>query len=124
MHIREEILAGLDGLGIEYEIISHPAAHTMEECELPMKLLGGLMPKNLFLRPRRQEVFYLCILRPDAAFSASEISRQAGSSRLQFASEEELFRVLKTRPGAISPLALMLESANASSSISVTFFDK
>ena len=111
MEINKRILAGLDRMGIEYEIISHPPAHTMEECALPERLLGGVMPKNLFLRPRRQEEFYLCVARADAPFKTSVVSKQAGASRLGFASEEELYRLLLTRPGAISPLALMLEEA-------------
>lgn len=111
MNVPEEILSFLGQAGIRYELASHPPVHTMEECELPMRLLGGLMPKNLFLRPRRQELFYLCITRPDAAFRTSDVSRQVGSSRLQFASEEELFTRLHARPGAASPLGLIFGEA-------------
>ena len=111
MEINERILDGLRRMGVPYDLIAHPPVHTMEECAEPARRLGGVMPKNLFLRPRRQADFYLCVTRPEAVFRASEISRQAGSSRLGFASEEELYAVLRTRPGAISPLALMLEEA-------------
>lgn len=111
METRETILWELKRMGIEYELAYHPPAHTMKECEEPMRILDGLVPKNLFLRPRRQEEFYLCVLRPDSAFRASAVSRQVGSSRLQFASEEEISRLLHTRPGAITPLALIFEEA-------------
>lgn len=111
MEFHEEILRFLDGLGVRYELIEHPPVHTMEECEGPMKALHGLMPKNLFLRPRRQAEFWLCIVRPDAAFSTSSVSRQVGSSRLQFASAEEMNEILLTQPGAVSPLALIREEA-------------
>lgn len=111
MDINERILAALDRMSIPYDLLAHPPAHTMADCEEPMRLLGGVMPKNLFLRPRRQEDFYLCLTRPDAVFHTSSISRQVGSSRLGFASEEELMRLMQTKPGAISPLALLLEEA-------------
>ena len=111
MEFHEEILRFLDGQGIRYDLMEHPPVHTMEECEGPMKALHGLMPKNLFLRPRRQAEFYLCIVRPDAAFSTSLVSKQIGSSRLQFASAEEMQDILLTQPGAVSPLALIREEA-------------
>ena len=111
MDVCERITEGLKALSIPFDLISHPPAHTMEDCKEPMRILGGVMPKNLFLRPRRQEEFYLCVTMPDALFRTSDISRQVGSSRLQFASEEELERLLLTRPGSTSPLGLMFEEA-------------
>lgn len=111
MNVSELILRKLDELNIPYDLISHPPAHTMEECAESERILGGVMPKNLFLRPRRQEEFYLCITRPDAVYKASVVSKQAGASRLGFASEEELFSILRTKAGSTSPFALMFEEA-------------
>lgn len=111
MDVKTRIFEALDRLGIPYEALQHPPAHTMEECAEPARKLGGVMPKNLFLRPRRQEQFYLCLTRPDAVFRTSQVSRQAGASRLGFASEEELMRLLHARPGSASPLGLMFEEA-------------
>lgn len=111
MTISELILKELETLGIPYDLVSHPPARTMEDCALSEHLLGGVMPKNLFLRPRRQEDFYLCITRPDAVYKASVVSKQAGASRLGFASEEELFSILHAIPGAANPLALIFDEA-------------
>ena len=111
MCFTELILKKLDELSIPFDLISHPPVHTMEDCAESERILGGVMPKNLFLRPRRQEDFYLCITRPDAVYKASVVSRQAGASRLGFASEEELFSILHAIPGAANPLALMFEEA-------------
>lgn len=111
MDVCECVLKALDRAGIAYDLAVHPPAHTMRECEGPARLLGGVVPKNLFLRPRRQEQFYLCLMHPDTPFRASCISRQAGASRLGFASEEEMTRLLLTRPGSASPLALLFEEA-------------
>ncbi len=105
------ILSTLEALNIPFDIAEHSAAHTMQDCKIPETLLGGVMPKNLFLRPRRQEEFYLCVTRPDAVFRTSSISRQAGASRLGFASEEELMRIMHARAGAAGPLSLLFEDA-------------
>lgn len=111
MDKRELIEKRLKDLGVPFDIVSHPPVRTMEDCALPERLLGGVMPKNLFLRPRRQEEFYLCITRPDAVYKASVVSKQAGASRLGFASEEELAAILHSVPGAANPFALMFEEA-------------
>ena len=111
MNVHEEVLGRLDELGIEYELLAHSAAHTMEACAPIASRLGGVMPKNLFLRPRRQEEFYLCVARPDAPFRTSSVSKQAGASRLGFASEDELMRLMRTRAGSTSPLGLLFEEA-------------
>lgn len=111
MNVRELIEKRLRELGIPYDIISHPPVRTMEDCAESERILGGVMPKNLLLRPRRQEEFYLCVTRPETVYKASVVSRQAGASRLGFASEEELFSLLHAVPGAASPLALMFEQA-------------
>ncbi len=105
------VLDALRRMNIPFEMAEHPAAHTMEDCKLPERLLGGVMPKNLFLRPRRQEEFYLCVTRPDAVLLTSSVSRQAGASRLGFASEEELLRIMHARAGAAGPLSLLFEEA-------------
>lgn len=113
-HEREAFIFILDALrrlNIPFELAEHPAAHTMEDCKVPERLLGGVMPKNLFLRPRRQEEFYLCVTRPAALFRTSSVSRQAGASRLSFASEEELERIMHARAGAAGPLSLLFEEA-------------
>ena len=111
MEVNERVIEGLRAMGIPFDLISHPAAHTMADCEAPARELGGLMPKNLFLVPKNRKVFWLCVTRPDAVFRTSDISKQVGSARLSFAPEEDLMRLLLTRPGAISPMGLMFEEA-------------
>lgn len=101
----------LDGLGIAYRTAEHPPARTMEDCAAVDARLGALTVKNLFLTPRRQKRYYLCLTRPDARFHTSDVSRQAGSPRLSFASEELLWEKLHARPGSASPMGLIFESA-------------
>ena len=105
------IFAYLDALGIPYRTASHPPARTMEDCAAVDARLGALTVKNLFLAPRRHKRCYLCLTRPDARFNTSDVSRQAGSPRLGFASEELLWEKLRARPGSASPMGLIFESA-------------
>ena len=107
--VKEDVLAALGALGIPYELLEHAPVHTMEDCRAAEEALGGVMPKNLFLTPRNHASHHLLIARAEAPFRTSRISRQLGVSRLSFATAEELMDMLRTLPGAISPLGLLFD---------------
>ena len=109
--IAREVFARLDAMGIEYETIEHPAVHTIEECAATDALLGAVTVKNYFLTTKNRKRFFLCLVRPEARFCSSDISRQAESSRLSFASEEDLLSRLRVHPGAVSPMGLLFDAA-------------
>ncbi|MBR4235755.1 MAG: prolyl-tRNA synthetase associated domain-containing protein [Clostridia bacterium] len=106
----ERVLARLDALGISYTLARHAAVSTIAECALPEKLLGALMPRNLFLCPRTRAHFCLLTAHPASVFRTGSISRQANSSRLSFAGAEDMAALLGTFPGAVSPLGLMFDT--------------
>ena len=107
--VKEDVLAALGALGIPYELLEHAPVHTMEDCRAAEEALGGVMPKNLFLTPRNHATHHLLIARAEAPFRTSRISRQLGVSRLSFATAEELMDMLRTLPGAISPMGLLFD---------------
>jgi Ala-tRNA(Pro) deacylase len=111
MSAREEILAFLDENGIHYDLVTHPPVHTIEDCIWAEKQLGCVVPKNLFLTPRNQSFYALCLTRPSALFRTADFSKQIGSSRLSFGGPEALMEKLLTAPGAVSPLGLIFPSA-------------
>ena len=107
--VKEDVLSALAALGVPYELLEHAPVHTMEDCKAAEEALGGVMPKNLFLTPRNHASHHLLIARADAPFRTSRISRQLGVSRLSFATAEELMDMLRTLPGAISPMGLLFD---------------
>ncbi|MBQ3079659.1 MAG: hypothetical protein IJC48_06660 [Clostridia bacterium] len=94
---------------LTYRIAAHKRVSAISECVIAEKLLGGVMPRNLFLSPRNESHFYLLIAHPESVFRTSSVSRQAGASRLSFGSEEALGRLLHTHSGAVSPLGLIFD---------------
>lgn len=109
MSVQDEVYEKLTEMGIPYEKIEHAPVHTMEDCEPNARALHALMPKNLFLCPRNQSAFTLAIVRPNAAFRTSEVSKQLLSPRLSFAPPEKLMEYIRTEPGAISPMGLLFD---------------
>ncbi len=99
----------LERLAINYEMIEHSPAATIEECKRIEEILDDTICKNLLLRTTNGSVHYLLILRNDKQFVTSRISKLLGSSRLSFASGEEMENLLNTSPGSLSILSLIFD---------------
>ena len=97
----------LKELQIPYERLDHEPMETMEACQDVDKLLHIHMCKNLFLCNSQKTVFYLLMMPGEKKFKTKELSKQIGSARLSFASEEYMVKFLNIHPGAVSIMGLM-----------------
>ncbi|MBO5221644.1 MAG: prolyl-tRNA synthetase associated domain-containing protein [Clostridia bacterium] len=97
----------LDTLKIPYQRIDHEPAMTMEVCAEIDKVLDATICKNLFLCNRQKTDFYLLMMPGDKPFKTKDLSAQIGSSRLSFASPEDMEKYLDITPGAVSVMGLM-----------------
>ncbi len=97
----------LDSLSVSYKRIDHEPAMTMEICEQIDKTLDAVICKNLFLCNRQQTDFYLLMMPGDKVFKTKDLSAQIGSSRLSFATPENMLSMLDVTPGSASVLSLM-----------------
>ena len=99
----------LDELGIEYFRLDHEPADSDHPgvCEAVEEALGAKICKNLFLANRQRTRFYMLMISEEKTFRSSEISRQAGSSRLHFAEPEYMLEMIGTTPGSASVMGLM-----------------
>ena len=94
-------------LHIPYTRVDHDAAHTMADCQVIGQQLGVDICKNLLLTTRNHSAYYLLCMPGNKPFVTREFSKKMGCSRLSFASEEDLQRLLDVTPGSASLLALM-----------------
>ena len=97
----------LDSLQIEYQRIDHEPAMTMEDCEEIDRTLNAVICKNLLLCNRQKTRFFLLMLPGDKHFKTSVLSKEIGSSRLSFATAEDMEALLDITPGSVSVLGLM-----------------
>ena len=99
----------LDSLGVSFDRTDHPdqPATTMEVCADVDAVLRVHICKNLFLCNRQKTNFYLLVMPGDKPFKTKELSKQLGISRLSFAEEDSMERLLDLRPGSVSILGLM-----------------
>ena len=100
----QDLLALLDTLHIPFQRIEHPALRSVED----FYRLGIELPdqgvKNLFLKSRKGDRYYLLILDERKTADLSALAGQIGESRLSFASAERLRELLGVEPGAVTRL--------------------
>ena len=94
-----ECLARLD---IPFTRVDHEAG-----CVAIGEALDVSICKNLLLTPRNRSAFYLLCMPGDKPFSTKDFSKLIGSSRLSFATEEDLIGLLGCHAGSASILGLM-----------------
>lgn len=107
-----EVYKLLKQLDIPYKRMDHEPMATIEACQGVDEILGIHMCKNLFLCNSQKTAFYLLMMPGEKKFKTKELSRQIGSARLSFASEEFMEEYLHISPGAVSIMGLMNDREN------------
>ena len=103
----------LDRLEISYFRVDHDPADTIAQCGDIEKILGAKVCKNLFLRSRQADAFYLLLTPGDKPFRTAVVSKLLGVARLSFAEPEYLARYLDVTPGSVSVLGLIHDTDHA-----------
>ena len=105
--VENRVYESLARLEIPFTRVDHEAAFTMEDCAAISAALEVHICKNLMLTPRNRSAFYLLCLPAEKPFSTKDFSKLIGSSRLSFATEEDLVALLGCHAGSASVLGLM-----------------
>ncbi|MBR5528674.1 MAG: prolyl-tRNA synthetase associated domain-containing protein [Clostridia bacterium] len=118
---RTAVIGKLDALGIKYTFVEHGAVYTMEEAYEKEKELslpdGGITVKNLFLKEHNSDRFFLVVTAGKKNTDIKMLRRFLGTKPLSFASEEELTEKLGVTRGAVTPLAVINDTAKSVSLI-------
>ena len=102
----------LDSLHIPYIRADHEAVMTMEACEEIDKALGMEICKNLFLCNRKKTAYYLLLMPGSKALKTKELSQQIPTTRLSFASGEDMEDYLNVTPGSATVMGLIFDPEN------------
>lgn len=105
--VEQRVYDLLDALQISYQRVDHDPAYDMDACAGISQALGVHIYKNLLLTPRNRSAFYLLAMPEDLPFRTADFSKIIGSSRLSFATGEDLQALLGVQPGSASVLGLM-----------------
>lgn len=102
----------LDAAGISYVRVDHPPVATIEACMGVDEALGIEICKNLFLCNRQKTAFYLLVLPGKKSLQTKELSKQIPTSRLSFASAEDMEKYLNVTPGSATIMGLIFDPEN------------
>ena len=102
----EQLMAYLDGLGIEYSLHHHRAVFTVAESEAVDAQIDGTHCRNLFLRDKKKNNFLL-VLQNATEVDIKKLPGVIDSDRLSFGSAERLWEYLGVRPGSVCPYAII-----------------
>lgn len=102
----------LDSLHIPYTRADHEAVMTMEACEEIDKALGMEICKNLFLCNRKKTSYYLLLMPGNKVLKTKELSQQIPTTRLSFASGEDMETYLNVTPGSATVMGLIFDPEN------------
>lgn len=102
----------LDDLGIQYTEVKHPAIFTSSEAQAYWKDIPGLKTKNLFLRNRKGDTYYLAIVPAEKRVDLKRLASRLGEVQLGFASPERLKQHLGITPGSVTPFALINDTTH------------
>lgn len=106
-----ELLARLEGLGIEARTHRHPPVFTVEEAQALKGDLPGAHTKNLFLRDKKERMWLVVALH-DRDVDLRALGPVLGArGRLSFGSPRRLMEHLGVRPGSVTPFAVVNDGA-------------
>lgn len=103
----KDIYKILEDLGIKYVKHDHPALFTCEQAEEYYAKIPGAHTKNLFLRNKKGDKYYLVVVESKKRADINKLRGDLGESKLGFGSPERLLNVLGLTPGSVTPFGLI-----------------
>lgn len=101
---KEQAIALLENLQINYKMIEHPPLWTMNDPHAPK---GLPEVKNLLIKKKKSDQYYLFLTtNKPVDFKLLAVQLETSRNKLKFASEAELEGILHVVSGMVTPLAL------------------
>ena len=100
----------LDELSISYQPFHHNQVATVFAARQISAEIAGRHVKNLFLRDKKRN-FFLLTAEYDAIIDLKALKTEIkASGNLSFGNPDDLWQMLKVRPGSVNPFSLMFVS--------------
>ena len=109
---KQEIYNYLKEKNISYEVTNHKAVYNMEEASEIDIPYPNQDAKNLFVRDDKKKNYYLITVKGNKRLDLKEFSLKNNTRRLSFASKEDLMKIMKLIPGAVTPMGILNDENN------------
>ena len=101
-----EIKKYLKDMNLNFKTFSHPPVLTCDEAEKYNSEIKGIHSKNLFLKNKKSNRFFLIIIPSKVKLELKRFEILL-NEKLRFANEDELKNILNLSTGAVSPFGLI-----------------
>ncbi len=109
---QERLFKRFLALGIVSHPVPYPAHKTVEEGKLLRGKMAGTFTKNLLLKDKKDRYFLIAV-HEDRVLNLKTLHLRIGAKgQLSFASTERMVELLEVVSGALTPLALINDTAN------------
>jgi Ala-tRNA(Pro) deacylase len=112
-----DLFAFLDRLGIAHATVTHPPLFTVEQSRALRGQIPGGHTKNLFLKAKSTKdgggTLFLVVALEDAQIDLKQLHHRLGTGRFSFGSAELMREHLGVEPGAVTPFAVINDTAGA-----------
>jgi Ala-tRNA(Pro) deacylase len=108
---RADLLRRLDELGIAHATREHAAVFTVEQSRALHDAIPGMHSKNLFFKDAGDRL-WLVSAEADRKLDLKTLHTRIGAKRLSFGKPELLLEVLGVPAGAVTPFALINDTAH------------
>lgn len=106
--LEKQLYEELEKLNItDYTVHEHKALFHSDERDEAGAVLEGTTVKNLFLRRRKTDQYYLVVTDIFTHVVLKNLKKKVGWGNVRFSTPEELVEVLGVTPGSVTPLALL-----------------
>ena len=109
-----KVTSYLDSLGIEYELLRHPAVVTTEDSARIVHVEGCTSCKSLYVKDKKSDNYYMVVLPADKRADMRGLASYVGCAKFEFATEDKLLQDLQVHRGSVSPFAFLNESESYS----------
>ncbi len=108
MITEKDLYAKLQELGItDYTVKEHPPLFSVEDVIANDCMMPGLNFKNLLIKDKKAETYYLVILEDSRKMENKYFKEFTGWGKIRFAHPEELYEKMGLKPGSVSPYGLL-----------------
>ena len=108
----KELKLWLENHSIKYILHKHAAVFTVPEAKIHCGHIPGTHCKNLFLRNKKTDQFYLVTIPHEKRLDLKEFRKIIGAPKVRFAGSDDLCAILGVTPGAVTPLGLVNDTSN------------
>jgi len=103
----DDLLRGLDAMGVAATTHEHAPAHTVEEAQALRGAIPGAHAKNLFVRDKKGRIFLL-VLEETASVDLKRVHEiVGGTGRVSFGTPDLMMETLGVTPGSVTPFGVV-----------------